>query len=88
MDQGERLNVFSGPTSISEYLNPDNLPPLPLVELPPRLNPLRTHNVRIYAKMLTAHPSQNVKALPGPYDYPFHQYNQNKADQFYSFQYA
>lgn len=65
MAQGENLNVFSGADSISRYFDPDNQPLLPLVELPPRLNPLRNYNVRIYAKMLTAHPAQNVKALPG-----------------------
>ena len=65
MAQGENLNVFSGVDSVSRYFDPDNLPPLPLVELPSKLNPLRSENVRIYAKMLTAHPAQNVKALPG-----------------------
>ncbi|MCJ1265025.1 hypothetical protein MMC22_004900 [Lobaria immixta] len=64
MAQGDNLNVFSGPDSISRYFDPDNLPPLPLLELPSKLNPLRNENVRIYAKMLTAHPAQNVKALP------------------------
>ena len=65
MAQGENLNVFSGADSVSRYFNPDNLPLLPLVELPSKLNPLRSENVRIYAKMLTTHPAQNVKALPG-----------------------
>lgn len=65
MSQGEILNVFSGADSISQYFDPDNLPMLPLVELPAKLNPLRNENVRIYAKMLTVHPAQNVKALPG-----------------------
>ncbi|KAI4221782.1 MAG: hypothetical protein L6R36_006639 [Xanthoria steineri] len=64
MGQGEELNVFSGADSVSRYFDPDNLPLLPLVEIPSRLNPLRNENVRIYAKMLTAHPALNVKALP------------------------
>lgn len=65
MGQGEDLNVFSGADSISRYFDPDNLPLLPLVEIPSKLNPLRNEKVRIYAKMLTAHPALNVKALPG-----------------------
>ncbi|KAL8702447.1 MAG: hypothetical protein Q9201_004383 [Fulgogasparrea decipioides] len=64
MTQGEHLNVFSGADSIAQFFNPNNLPLLPLVELPSKLNPFRNENVRIYAKMLTAHPAQNVKALP------------------------
>lgn len=47
------------------YFNPDVQPPLPLVELPAKLNPFRDDNVRIYAKMVTALPAQNVKSLPG-----------------------
>lgn len=70
MAQGENLNVFSGVDSISQYFDPDNLPLLPLVEVPSKLNPFRDENVRIYAKMLTAHPAHNVKALPGNGD-PF-----------------
>jgi cysteine synthase len=64
MAQGEHLNVFSGPDSIARYFDPDNLPLLPMVEIPTKLNPFRSDNVRIYAKILTAHPAQNVKALP------------------------
>ena len=48
-----------------KYFDPDIQPPLPLVELPQKLNPFRKDNVRIYAKMLTALPAQNVKSLPG-----------------------
>ncbi|KAL8980139.1 MAG: hypothetical protein Q9205_004698 [Flavoplaca limonia] len=64
LGQGEGLNVFSGTDSVSRYFDPDNLPLLPLVEIPSKLNPLRNEKVRIYAKMLTAHPALNVKALP------------------------
>ncbi|VBB81452.1 Putative protein of unknown function [Podospora comata] len=58
------LNVFSGPDSLSHYFDPEQNPPLPLVELPAALNPFRKDGVRIYAKMLTALPAQNVKSLP------------------------
>ncbi|KAF2841747.1 tryptophan synthase beta subunit-like PLP-dependent enzyme [Patellaria atrata CBS 101060] len=59
------LNVFRGPNSMAQYFDPDQNPPLPLVEIPAALNPLRKDGVRIYAKMLTALPAQNVKSLPG-----------------------
>lgn len=59
------LNVFKGPESVTRYFDPDANPPLPLVEIPARLNPFREDGVRIYAKMLTALPAHNVKSLPG-----------------------
>ncbi|RYO74050.1 hypothetical protein DL764_010995 [Monosporascus ibericus] len=58
------LNVFKGPDSIKQYFDPDAQPPVPLVELPEKLNPFREDGVRIYAKLLTCLPAQNVKALP------------------------
>ncbi|KAK3332273.1 tryptophan synthase beta subunit-like PLP-dependent enzyme [Cercophora scortea] len=58
------LNVFKGPDSLAQYFNPDQNPLLPLIELPDALNPLRSDGVRIFAKMLTALPAQNVKSLP------------------------
>ncbi|KAL8643180.1 MAG: hypothetical protein Q9226_008423, partial [Calogaya cf. arnoldii] len=58
------LNVFKGPESLRQYFYPDEQPPLPLVELPEKLNPFRRDGVRIYAKLLTTLPAQNVKALP------------------------
>lgn len=61
----DNLNVFRGPESVANYFNPDNSPPLPLVEIPDRLNPYRKDGVRIYAKLLTALPAHNVKSLPG-----------------------
>jgi hypothetical protein len=61
----DTLNVFRGPDSVSTYFDPDANPPLPLVEIPARLNPFRDDGVRIYAKMLTALPAHNVKSLPG-----------------------
>ncbi|GAC93444.1 cysteine synthase [Pseudozyma hubeiensis SY62] len=58
------MNVFSGANSLIDYFNPDKNAPLPLVELPPQLNPYYDDGVRIYAKMLTALPATNVKSLP------------------------
>lgn len=65
MDQPNYLNVYTGPDSVQKYYNPDILPPLPLVEVPDVLNPFRSDGVRIYAKMMSVHPANNVKALPG-----------------------
>lgn len=59
------LNVFKGPDAVARYFDPDEHPPVPLVEIPDRLNPFRSDGVRIYAKLLTALPAQNVKSLPG-----------------------
>ncbi|KAG8718189.1 hypothetical protein FRC09_013042 [Ceratobasidium sp. 395] len=56
------LNVFSGKNALVDYYNPDCNPPLPLVELPD--HPFVEDGVRIYAKMMTALPAGNVKALP------------------------
>ncbi|KAG8735129.1 hypothetical protein FRC10_010961 [Ceratobasidium sp. 414] len=56
-------NVFSGKNALVDYYNPDCNPPLPLVELPE--HPFVTDGVRIYAKIMTALPAGNVKALPG-----------------------
>ncbi|KAH6649496.1 tryptophan synthase beta subunit-like PLP-dependent enzyme [Chaetomium tenue] len=57
-------NVFRGTSSVADFFDPDKNPPLPLVEIPDRLNPYRQDGVRIYAKMLTHLPAQNVKSLP------------------------
>src|SRR5687768_8881206 len=59
------LNVCTGPDSVKNYFDPDSAPPLPLVELPDALNPFRQDGVRIYAKMMTMHPTNNVKSMPG-----------------------
>ncbi|KAH8588190.1 tryptophan synthase beta subunit-like PLP-dependent enzyme [Bisporella sp. PMI_857] len=64
MENSKYLNVYSGPTSLQKYFNPDEQPMLPLVELPAKLNPFLGDNVHIFAKMMTALPAQNVKALP------------------------
>ncbi|KAI2607792.1 tryptophan synthase beta subunit-like PLP-dependent enzyme [Hypoxylon sp. NC1633] len=58
------LNVYKGPNSVRDYFDPDSAPPLPLVEIPDKLNPYRDDGVRIYAKMMTMHPANNVKAMP------------------------
>ncbi|KAF4585627.1 cysteine synthase B [Ophiocordyceps camponoti-floridani] len=58
------LNVYRGPDAVRDYLDPDSSPPLPLVEIPDRLNPHRELGVRIYAKMMSMHPVNNVKAIP------------------------
>lgn len=69
MSQSNPLNVYKGQDGLRNYFDPDFQPLLPLVELPEKLNPFFKDNVRIYAKMLTALPAQNVKALPGdPHD--------------------
>ncbi|KAJ5824364.1 hypothetical protein N7447_006704 [Penicillium robsamsonii] len=57
-------NVYFGTDSLKKYFDPDCQPPLPLVELPPHLNPYHEDGVRIYAKMMTMHPANNVKAMP------------------------
>jgi cysteine synthase len=62
LNQG--LNVFSGPDSIREFLNPENCPSTPLVELPPRLNPFRQSAIRIFAKLAYLTPLLNIKHLP------------------------
>lgn len=59
------LNVYSGPEAIQQYFDPDVLPPLPLVEIPPCLNPFYGDGVRIFAKMMSMHPANNVKIMPG-----------------------
>lgn len=65
MTTSKFLNVYSGPQALKQYFDPDEQPLLPLVELPASLNPLLDDGVHIYAKMLTALPAQNIKALPG-----------------------
>jgi cysteine synthase len=58
------LNVFQGTNSIKDYLNPDKLSYLPLVELPEILNPFYEDGVRIFAKIMTFIGLHNVKAIP------------------------
>lgn len=56
--------LFSGPAAIHDFLNPEKNPPLPLVELPGRLNPLQDRRVRIFAKLMYLLPLLNLKSLP------------------------
>ncbi|KAH5582645.1 hypothetical protein HBI24_114900 [Parastagonospora nodorum] len=58
------LNVYSGPDAIQQYFDPDVHPPLPLVEVPQTLNPYYQDGVRIFAKMMSMHPANNVKIMP------------------------
>ena len=72
MAEANPYNVYKGQDGLRKYFDPDAQPPLPLVELPAKLNPFAADGVRIYAKMLTVLPAQNVKALPGKSD-PSHE---------------
>ncbi|KAM4054578.1 pyridoxal-phosphate dependent enzyme [Hirsutella rhossiliensis] len=58
------LCVYKGPDAVRNYFDPEIAPPTPLVEIPDCLNPYRRHGIRIYAKMMTMHPANNVKAIP------------------------
>jgi len=57
-------NVFSGSDALKNFLNPDCNPPLPLVELPKRLNPFADQGVRVFAKLMYLLPLLNSKSLP------------------------
>jgi cysteine synthase/rhodanese-related sulfurtransferase len=59
-----QLNVFKGKDSILDFLNPDNNPYTPMVEIPDHLNPYRKDGVRIFAKLMNMLPLSNVKSLP------------------------
>lgn len=67
---GNERNIYTGPDALKKYFDPDSAPPLPLVELPEHLNPFYKDGVRIYAKMMTMHPANNVKAMPGNITHP------------------
>ncbi|OAQ96442.1 hypothetical protein LLEC1_00990 [Akanthomyces lecanii] len=64
MKETNVLNVYKGPHSIRDYFDPDTAPPLPLVEVPASLNPYHGDGVRIFAKMMSMHPANNVKCMP------------------------
>ena len=59
-----QLNVFEGENAIRDFLNPDNSPPIPLLELPAQCNPFQEDGVRIFAKLMNMLPLANVKSLP------------------------
>lgn len=58
------LNTFEGSNAVLDFLNPDNVPYTPLVEIPDHLNPYRKDGVRVFAKLMNALPLANVKSLP------------------------
>src|SRR5579862_5560424 len=62
--QSTSTGFFSGKDSIRNLLNPDCNPPLPLVELPDKLNPFLKQRVRIFAKLMYLLPLLNMKSLP------------------------
>ncbi|KAJ3496815.1 hypothetical protein NLG97_g2378 [Lecanicillium saksenae] len=64
MKETNSLNVYKGPQSIRDYFDPETAPPLPLVEVPASLNPYHADGVRIFAKMMSMHPANNVKCMP------------------------
>jgi cysteine synthase len=57
-------NVFTGSDALKNFLDPDCNPPLPLVELPDRLNPFAGQRVRMFAKLMYLLPLLNLKSLP------------------------
>ncbi len=57
------LNLFEGPSSVTNFLNPACHSFIPLVELPDRLNPLREQGVRLFAKCAYLLPLLNIKSL-------------------------
>ncbi len=59
-----KMNVFKGPDSMREFLNPGRISYMPLVELPKQLNPFTGDGVRIFAKLMNLLPLGNVKAVP------------------------
>ena len=66
----KNLNVFKGKHALRDFLDPGKHPYLPMVELPPELNPLAADRVRIFAKLMTFSPLANVKALMDAMEHP------------------
>ncbi|RDW85409.1 hypothetical protein BP5796_03734 [Coleophoma crateriformis] len=64
MSESNPFNVYHGEDSVRDYYDPDKQPMIPLVEIPRKLNPFYDDGVRIYAKMMSTLPANNVKALP------------------------
>ena len=56
-------NVFQGPDAMRRFMDPDENPPIPLVELPADLNPFAEKKVRIFAKLMYLVPLMNVKSV-------------------------
>ncbi len=53
MTESNFLKIYKGQDAVRECFDPHSAPPLPLVELPPCLNPYHQDGVRIYAKLMT-----------------------------------
>jgi cysteine synthase A len=60
----KELSVFEGEEAIKEFLNPENLPYPPLVELPKEMNPYASDGVRIFGKLMFLTPLLNLKSYP------------------------
>lgn len=56
--------VFKGENAVRDFLDPDNNPMIPLVEIPQKLNPFTEEGVRIFAKTAYMLPLLNIKSLP------------------------
>ena len=46
------LNIYTGPTSLQDYYDPEKQPLLPLVEIPDGLNPFRGTLLCVYVATL------------------------------------
>jgi cysteine synthase len=57
------LNVFSGPSAVRDFLDPERNLPLPLVELPSPITPFQNEKIRIFAKIMYLTPLFNIKSL-------------------------
>jgi cysteine synthase len=59
-----KRGVFEGPSAIRDFLNPENHPPIPLVELPEHLNRFAKQGVRVFCKPMYLLPLLTIKSLP------------------------
>lgn len=59
-----QLNLYEGPHAVRDLLDPEKIPPTPLVELPESVNPFAGDGVRIFAKLAYLLPLLNIKHLP------------------------
>ncbi len=55
--------IFEGENAVFDFLNPNNFPMTPLVELPSSLNKFKKDKVRIFIKLSHFLPLQNIKSL-------------------------
>lgn len=56
--------VFEGEDAVFNFLNPNSLGMIPLVEIPSSLNPFKKDKVRIFIKLMQFVPLYNIKSLP------------------------